>query len=102
MEIPTRGPLRDGFRVFAEETGDDTTNVNYSRKPYKNPTLVTIYTDGSCIRDSKGNTAASAGIWFGKEDQRNKAIRILPEIAQTNNTKETIVILKAARSVPKD
>ncbi|KNZ80655.1 Ribonuclease H1, partial [Termitomyces sp. J132] len=100
LNIEMKRSLTEGFRVFIKHTEEVTEDINYNRIPEEDPLLETIYTDGSCIKDDRGQVAAGAGIWFSLNDPRNRAIRLPYYIAQTNNAGETIAILEAARSVP--
>ncbi|KNZ80733.1 Ribonuclease H1 [Termitomyces sp. J132] len=102
LNLTTKGPLRDGFRVFVKQTQDTETQIDYERTYQRPPDLITVYTDRSCIRDENGNKKAGAGIWFGENDLRNRAIRLPDDLAQTNNAGEAVAILVAAQSVPKD
>lgn len=101
LNIEMTTPLSNGFRVFTDQTDEHIGLINYKRAPENTPSFITIYTDGSCIRNERGGAAAGAGVWFGHGDARNRAIKLPYYITQTNNTGETIAILEAARSVPK-
>ncbi|KAI0812433.1 ribonuclease H-like protein, partial [Irpex lacteus] len=59
-----------------------------------------VYTDGSCLNNGSLNSTAGAGIWFGKEDKRNIAIRVQDNL-QSNNTGELTAILYVLQSTPK-
>ncbi|KAF6760766.1 ribonuclease H-like domain-containing protein, partial [Ephemerocybe angulata] len=59
------------------------------------------YTDGSCTNAGYEEAKAGAGIWYGKDDARNKAIRVPSSLPQTNNSAEAaavLIALQAARS----
>ncbi|KAG6880453.1 hypothetical protein C0992_000055 [Termitomyces sp. T32_za158] len=101
LDFETKGTLTEGFRVFTTETNNEE-DIDYARVPEENPSTITIFTDGSCLKDGQDRTAAGTGIWFGHDNPRNRAIRIPPYIAQTNNMGEAIAVLEAVRSVPKN
>lgn len=63
-------------------------HATYSRCGEPNPTIVTVYTDGSGTRDRDIN----AGAWFSHGDPMNRA--------RTNNAGETAAIPAAIQSVP--
>ncbi|KAL6303159.1 hypothetical protein BKA93DRAFT_818149 [Sparassis latifolia] len=53
---------------------------------------VTIYTDGSCIKNGEATAQAGSGIWYGPNDPRNKALR-LPDGMASNQAGEIAAIL---------
>ncbi|KAH9962196.1 hypothetical protein BC827DRAFT_1085409, partial [Russula dissimulans] len=58
-----------------------------------------IYTDGVCFQNGKKNAKSRAGIWFGPEDERNQAIRVLGQ-EQSNQIGEIVAIIKALEETP--
>lgn len=52
-----------------------------------------VYTDGSCINNGYKNARAGLGIYFGKNDIRNKSMKISGK--QTNNTAELKAVTEA-------
>lgn len=100
-DIILKGSLTGGFRVFTgNRTQDDINNRDYSRTYIGQPLLTTVYTDGSCEKNGSIEAVAGAGIWFGKDDPRNRALRLPVDIPQTNNTGETVAVLKTLKMVP--
>jgi ribonuclease HI/exonuclease III len=53
-------------------------------------------TDGSCENNGHDNAKAGAGIYYGLEDQRNRAIRVPQEMKQSNQTGEMLAIKQLA------
>ncbi|KAN0104009.1 hypothetical protein V8E52_011410, partial [Russula decolorans] len=76
--ITTKNDLTECFRIF--------TNPNVpSKQPAKRRIdpganlrhqTVSVFTDGACLNNGKSNARSGSGIWFGPNDQRNKAIKI--------------------------
>jgi hypothetical protein len=44
---------------------------------------VTVYTDGSCMNNGRPDARCGAGIWYGEDDDRNRAVRV-PGHEQSN------------------
>ncbi len=63
---------------------------------------ITVYTDGSCTDNGSMEAKAGAGIWYGLNDPRNRAIRLPENLEQSNNTGELIAILAAIQDVPSE
>ena len=61
---------------------------------------ITVYTDGACFNNGKHNARCGSGIYFGPNDNRNRAFRP-PGNLQSNQVAELIAIYKAASAVPK-
>lgn len=61
---------------------------------------VRAYTDGSCIHNGTDDATAGSGIFYGQDDQRNKAIKVPRNLPQTNNTGELIAALQLVRNTP--
>lgn len=102
MNLTIKNSLKDGFQVFVEPEAPNNKSITYKRNYSTPPILITIFTDGSCIKDREGNPAAGAGIWFEEDDPRNRAIRLLSHLAQTNNAGKVVAILAAIQAIPKD
>ncbi|KAF5373348.1 hypothetical protein D9615_007464 [Tricholomella constricta] len=89
----------EGIRVFvrkdtqtnepATQNGDDTDNQE-----------IRVWTDGSCIANGDSNAKAGCGLWYGADDDRNQAIKLPPDIEQSNNSGEAAAILVAAQNAP--
>ncbi|KAF6765708.1 hypothetical protein DFP72DRAFT_798205, partial [Ephemerocybe angulata] len=55
---------------------------------------VELYTDGSCLDNGTDDARCGSGIWYGPDDPRNRALRVvLP--AQSNNVGELVAVLVA-------
>lgn len=99
--MTTRGDLSAIVRVFV----DPLINKPLPAHRISNSLSVerettTVYTDGSCINNGNLNAKAGSGIWFGTNDRRNKAIRLPPNVTQSNQAGEIVAILVAAQIVP--
>jgi ribonuclease HI len=61
--------------------------------------VITIYTDGSAIRNGAENAEAGAGLWYGRDHPRNKAVK-LEMVNPTNNKAELVAVLIALQDNP--
>ena len=61
----------------------------------------TVYTNGSCTGNGTAEARAGYGVWFGRDDDRNAAIRV-PGKEQSNQMTELLAILHAVKTAPKD
>ncbi|KAF6755873.1 ribonuclease H-like protein [Ephemerocybe angulata] len=61
---------------------------------------ITVYTDGSGLHPGYEEARAGAGVWFGKDDERNRSIRVPEDLPQTNNSAEALAVLVAVKAVP--
>ncbi|KAF5376341.1 hypothetical protein D9757_008664 [Collybiopsis confluens] len=92
--ITTTGTLDEAFRIFTEGTTVNTTaSLDWDNEAEL--TQSTLFTDGSCINNGRENAAAGAGIYCPSDPNLNRAIRIPPGMAQTNQTGEIIGIKEA-------
>jgi ribonuclease HI len=66
-------------------------------KPREN--VLDIYTDGSSLANGRKGARAGLGVYFGENDPRNLAERLLGE-KQTNQAAELMAMLRALESVP--
>jgi ribonuclease HI len=62
-------------------------------------TMTTVYTDGSCSQTRQTNARAGSGIWFGRDDTRNRALRV-PGKIQTNQRAEIYAVLQLIKTTP--
>lgn len=100
-EISTKDSLEKGFRIFTEvSTSQDTGSRDYSRSGASSPNKITMYTNGSCLKNISVEAEAGAGIWFSQDDQRNLAIRLPSDLPQSNNMGEAVAILVAVQTMP--
>ena len=58
-----------------------------------------VYTDRACYDNGKTNAQCRSRIWFGPDQERNRAIRV-PENAQSNQVGEIAAIIAAAEAIP--
>ncbi|KAK0227423.1 hypothetical protein EDD85DRAFT_754994, partial [Armillaria nabsnona] len=87
--LVTTGSLADMFRIFAEEDEcPNTYNPQQETTPLDEMTMV--YTDGSAIKCRTEDATASAGIFYGEDDPRNRSIWLLNEVGRTNQVSEMI------------
>lgn len=98
--ITVKKDLSRCFRIFANphKKCNDTANRQITKEISRETTIV--YTDGSCLNNGSQNSIAGAGIWYGKDDRRNIAIRVQDKL-QSNNTGELSAILYVLQSTPK-
>ncbi|KAM0510958.1 hypothetical protein ACHAPE_010348 [Trichoderma viride] len=66
-------------------------------KPREN--VLDIYTDGSSLANGRKGARAGLGVYFGENDPRNLAEKLLGE-KQTNQAAELMAMLRALESVP--
>lgn len=57
-----------------------------------------VYTDGSCNNNNADDAIAGAGIWIGKNNKMNAAMR-LPGKGRTSQQGELVAILKAVQKI---
>jgi ribonuclease HI len=53
---------------------------------------IVVYTDGSATNNGREDVEAGAGIYYGPNDTRNRAIRVPNELQPSNNVGELIAI----------
>jgi ribonuclease HI len=100
--ITTDGTLGDAFRIFTDGYANLTrTPPDTSFSPTPAPE-VTAYTDGSAIDNETDNVKAGAGVYFGENDPRNMAIRVLRALGPSNQVGELLAIKEAVEAVPPD
>jgi ribonuclease HI len=65
-----------------------------TRDQARRVSTITLYTDGSSLENGEQDSRTGSGVWYGPEDERNRAIR-LPPLFTTNNAAELAAILIA-------
>ncbi|KAJ7271394.1 hypothetical protein B0H12DRAFT_1003102, partial [Mycena haematopus] len=90
--ITTHGTIADTFRIF---TKGHVRNLrakapNTRHDPEPGAETISVYTDGSAIHNGKDNAQAGAGVFFGENDPRNRAIRLPTDVGCTNNSGEVL------------
>jgi len=58
---------------------------------------ITVYTDGSCIKNGEENAQAGSGIWYGRNNPNNKALKV-PGPDQSNQMGELYAVLQVIKS----
>ena len=95
-----KNTLAECFRIFTDpEKQTDIPAKRHRQGPIPRCREVTIYTDGACINNGKANARCGSGIWFGPNDQRNRAIRI-PGNEQSNQVGELAAVIAAVDATP--
>ncbi|KAF9001289.1 hypothetical protein BDQ17DRAFT_1327264 [Cyathus striatus] len=86
--------LKDGFRVFINPTDVSDISPDIALPPHNNLDQVPQeiwYTNGSCLNNGNLDAKARAGVLKNHENPENEAIRVPPELPQTNNSGEVVV-----------
>ncbi|KAF6751799.1 hypothetical protein DFP72DRAFT_815935 [Ephemerocybe angulata] len=96
-ETPERQTLTESFRVFTSNLPPPSYDTRKTNSSHSRRTVV-VYTDGSCTNAGYEEAKAGAGVWYGKDDTRNKALRVPSDLPQTNNTAEAAAVLVAIQS----
>ncbi len=92
--ITTYGDVGHIFRIF---TGPQpTSNESVPMKLMEDGSVLTIATDGSCIRNGEKNAQAGAGVFVAADHALNQSIRLPDSIDQTNQTGEIAATLLAS------
>jgi ribonuclease HI len=99
----TTNSIADAFRIFENgprNTSKAPPDVRRLDDPEEGPTVV--YTDGSAIDNGTPQAKAGAGIFFGINDPRNRALRIPEALGPSNQVGELAAIKEAAEMCPRD
>ncbi|KAK0492505.1 ribonuclease H-like domain-containing protein, partial [Armillaria luteobubalina] len=88
--LTDQGSIADAFRIFTEGKVCNELpppKIEWETSDYSNPIDLpqTVYTDGGCTNNGDENAVASAGVWFGPNDARNKSIRIPKSLGKLTN-----------------
>ena len=100
--LTAKKSLDECFRIFGNPDAPISDpayrlqNPRIGEGPAEAPTQV--YTDGSCKNNGKQNAACGAGVWFGINHPKNKAIKV-PGTTQSNQAGEIAAIVVALQSV---
>ena len=89
----------EGFRVFAKKSENVIIPALREQIQVQEQQTITVYTDGSCINNGSEDATAGSGIWYGDEDNRNKAFRVSGPV-QSNQTGELMAVLEAIKQTP--
>src|ERR1700722_1930418 len=97
----TQLTIPDAVRIFTDP--EQHNNMPARRvSPLQNQApqqVVVVYTDGSCLNNGEENAQAGSGIWFGRGDPRNRALR-LPGQLQSNQRGGMYAIPYVVRPTP--
>ncbi|KAJ7052360.1 hypothetical protein C8F01DRAFT_918561, partial [Mycena amicta] len=94
--------LEDAYRIFCNKERGSQSPPNLDRLVEPDEEEVVVYTDGSAINNGQANARAGAGIFYGSDDIRNRAIQVPPELRQTNQVGEILAVIAAVEDNPKD
>lgn len=84
--------LKDGFRINLYNPPPRERRLFRPPDDPNPPDTLIIYTDGSARNNGNSEATAGMGIWYGKDDPRNQALR-LPQNMNRNNAAELMAIL---------
>ncbi|KIY62318.1 hypothetical protein CYLTODRAFT_474827 [Cylindrobasidium torrendii FP15055 ss-10] len=62
--------------------------------------IVTVYTDGSCLKNGDDKVKAGAAAWFEDDETLNRAVRLPNRIPQNNNTAKMVGARIAIETAP--
>ncbi|KAJ7096497.1 ribonuclease H-like protein [Mycena crocata] len=103
----TRGIFNRGHAVIClktrhriESSGGAAPNTHIDPEP--DEAEIVAYTDGSAINNGKEDAQAGAGVWYGPDDGRNRAIKVPPELSPSNNVGELLAIKDVVEKNPRD
>ncbi|KAL7282742.1 hypothetical protein ACG7TL_004216 [Trametes sanguinea] len=94
--VTTKGNIADTFRIFTEGNGRHGDAYGHRRPPPVGA-VMEVATDGSCTRNGEKTAAAGAGVFVSEGDERNCAVKLPPNMAQSNQTGEITAALLAAK-----
>jgi ribonuclease HI len=93
--------LKNTFRILAD-TPKVSGNVSKILNNRKVATSEILATDGACDNNGQANAQAGAGVFYGIGDPRNISCRVPVELAQTNQTGETLAAERAVALANRD
>ncbi|KDQ32355.1 hypothetical protein PLEOSDRAFT_1034309 [Pleurotus ostreatus PC15] len=88
--------IKDCLRIFT--VGEIRPETEHRRAT--NDETIKVATDGSCKNANTTEAKAGAGVFFGIDDERNKALRVPKGLAQTNQVGEMYAVLEAVKMNP--
>jgi hypothetical protein len=96
--VTCKDNLAKCFQIFINL---DNISTNMARRyKHRGPTpryeVINIYTDGTCVNNSKKNARCRSGVWFGQDDPRNHALQV-PGDAQSNQIGEIATVIKSSQ-----
>jgi ribonuclease HI len=99
--ITSKGDLAECFRIFTDPTKISNEPARRQQDPRtqdRHP-LLKVYTDGACFNNGKKDARCGSGIWYGPDDERNRAIRV-PGEPQSNQIGELVAVITAINATP--
>ncbi|KAF5382437.1 hypothetical protein D9615_002719 [Tricholomella constricta] len=96
----TGGGLTNGLRIFVNKETKTNVPATQTHDDTEGDQVIEVWTDGSCIANGDEDARAGSGLWYGENDERNLAIRLPPNMEQSNNAGEATAILIAAQRAP--
>ena len=95
--VTIRTNLSECFRIFPSQPTPDLPALRLAQD--NNIAPITIFTDRSCLHNSRHNAVCGAGVWIANGHPLNKAIRV-PGPEQSNQTGEIAAIVVALQTSP--
>jgi ribonuclease HI len=99
-QVMVTGQLGEIFRIFTEE--EVMNEVPDMRLGEDNAPEEEIATNGSCFKNGYEDAIAGAGVFYGKDNPKNQAIRLPATLEQTNQTAEMVTMKEAVKSAGKN
>jgi ribonuclease HI/endonuclease/exonuclease/phosphatase family metal-dependent hydrolase len=101
--MSTKTSLAECFRAFVSKERLTMEPAHRLARPTRgldiNEEHTEAYTDGSCLNNGQADARCGAGVWYGENDERNKAIRV-PGKTQSNQVGELAATVVALRETP--
>ena len=96
--VTTKGHLGNAFRIF---TGPEPVcNERLDMRTLATDPLLTVATDGSCIRNGETDAVAGAGVYVADNHPMNRSLRLPETLHQSNQTGEMVATLIATTLAP--
>ena len=92
--------INDNINPFPKVNENMNVSINKSLNEFGIETEIKCFTDGGCFNNGKKGARAGYGVFFGDNDVRNIAEKVLSK--QTNNVGELMAILRALEILIKD
>ena len=99
--ITSKGDLAECFRIFTDPTkiSNEPARRQQDLRTQDRHPLLKVYTDGACFNNGKKDARCGSGIWYGPDDERNRAIRV-PGEPQSNQIGELVAVITAINATP--
>lgn len=86
-------------KVAKDNSGDESSESETKGPTEDDPDAVTVYTDGCCFSNGKGNPNGGVGVYWGPDHPNNLSEKL--EGRQTNNRAEIYAALRAIQQAKK-